>query len=200
MHTQRNLLIAAAAFAVLTVGLVGVKAQDAFKGSPTVAAVVDLKTLYESLKEKQQIDAEMQTVRTRLTQTQEDKKKVIAQLQQDMDMLVPGTPPYAEALEKYEMSALDYQVWAAFEQNKLGRENSARIEKLTSNAELAIEAVAEAQGIDLVFYKQQSIRLGTDQQGRVQAANISVVAWAKNTVDITEQVAQHMNNAFDNSR
>jgi len=200
MQTKRNLLIAAAAFAVLTVGLVGVKAQDAFKGSPTVVAVVDLRTLYESLKEKQQIDAEMQTVRTKLTQTRDDKQKEIAQLQQDMDMLVPGTPPYAEALEKYERSALDYQLWAAFEQNKLSRENGVRIEKLTQNAELAIEAVAEAQNLDLVFYKQQSLRLGTNQQGRVQAANINLVAWARSTVDITDQVAQYMNNAFDNNR
>jgi len=200
MHTKRNLLIAAATFAVLAVGLVGVKAQEAFKGSPTVVAVVDLRTLYESLKEKQQIDAEMQGVRTRLTETRDDKQKVIAQLKQDMDMLVPGTPPYADALEKYERSALDYQLWAAYEQNKLTRENSTRIEKLTKNAELAIEAVAEAQGVDLVFYKQQSLRLGTNKQGQVQAANINVVAWARGTVDITDQVAQFMNNAFDNSR
>lgn len=200
MQTKRNLLIASAAIAVLTVGLVGVKAQNAFKGAPTVVAVVDLRTLYESLKEKQQIDAEMQTVRARLTQTQGDKQKVIAQLQQDMDMLVPGTPPYAEAQEKYELSAMDYQVWAAFEQNKLARKNSVRVEKLTSNAEEAIEAVAQAQGVDLVFYKEQSLRLGTNKQGRVQAANIKVVAWASNTVDITDQVAQHMNNVFNNKR
>jgi Skp family chaperone for outer membrane proteins len=200
MHTKRNLLITAAAFAVLAVGLVGVKAQEAFKGSPTVVAVVDLRTLYESLKEKQQIDAEMETVRTKLTQMRDDKQKEIAQLQQDMDMLVPGTPPYADAQEKYERSALDYQLWAAYEQNKLRRENSVRIEKLTANAEAAIEAVAEAQGVDLVFYKQQSLRLGTNQQGQVQAANINVVAWAKGTVDISDQVAQYMNNAFDNSR
>ena len=75
-----------------------------------------------------------------------------------------------------------------------------RIESLTRKAEEAIAAVAEAQGIDMVLFKQQTIRLGTNQQGRVQAANINVVAWASDTVDVTDAVAQHMNNAFDNSR
>ena len=185
---------------VLVVGLVGVNAQGVLSGEPTVGASVDLRNLYESLKEKQQIDAELATVRTQLTTERDDRQKTISQLQQDMDMLVPGTPPYADALENYERSALDYQLWAAYEQNKLRRENSVRIEKLTTNAEAAIEAVAEAQGVDLVFYKQQSLRLGTNQQGQVQAANINLVAWAKSTVDITDQVAQYMNNAFDNSR
>ena len=200
MHKKQNLIIAAAALTVVLVGMVGVKAQGALKSSPTVVGVVDLRTLYESLKEKQQIDAELQAVRTELTETRDVKQKEIAQLQQDMDMLVPGTPPYTEAQEKYERAALDYQLWAAFEQNKLSRENSVRIEKLTQSAESAIEAVAEAQGIHLVFYKQQSLRLGTNQQGRVQTANINVVAWSTPSVDITDQVAQHMNNAFENSR
>lgn len=200
MHAKRNTLIAVTAVAVLVVGLVGVRAQGVLSGSPTVVAVVNLRTLYDALKEKKQIDAELQTVRTDLKQTQESKQKEIAQLQQDLDMLVPGTPPYAEAMENYEKSALSYQVWAAYEQNKLGRENGVRIEKLKANAAEAIAAVSQVQGIDVVLYKQQTLRLGTNQQGRAQAANFDIVAWSSDTVDLTDQIAQYMNNAFDNSR
>jgi Skp family chaperone for outer membrane proteins len=200
MHIKRNIMIASAALAVLVVGLVGVNAQGVLSGEPTAVASVDLRNLYESLREKQQIDAELETIRTRLTAERDDRQKTIAQLQQDMDMLVPGTPPYVDAMEEYEKTALEYQLWAAYEQNKVGRENNTRIESLTKKAEEAIKAVAEAQGIDMVLFKQQTIRLGTNQQGRVQAANINVVAWASDSVDITDQVAQHMNNAFENSR
>lgn len=200
MHTQRNILIAVAALAVLVVGLVGVNAQSAAGGKPTVVAVVDLRTLYDSLREKQQIDSELETIRARLITERDDRQKEIAQLQQDMDMLVPGTPPYAEAQDNYEKAALDYQLWAAYEQNKVARENNTRIEALTQKAETAIQAVAEAQNIDMVLFKQQTIRLGTNQQGRIQAANINVVAWAGGSADITSQVAQHMNNEFENSR
>ena len=200
MPVKRNILIAAAALAVLVVGLVGVNAQGGAGGKPSVVAVVDLRSLYEALREKQQIDSELETVRTRLTGERDSRQKEIAQLQQDLDMLVPGTAPYADAQESYEKSALDYQLWAAYEQNKLARENNARIAELTKKAEAAIEAVAMAQGIDVVLYKEQTIRVGTDQQGRVQAANIKVVAWAGNASDITGQVAQHMNNEFENSR
>jgi Skp family chaperone for outer membrane proteins len=200
MHTQRNILIAVAAFAVLVVGLVGVNAQNTAGGKPTVVAVVDLRVLYESLREKQQIDSELETVRGRLVSERDSRQKEIAQLQQDMDMLVPGTPPYAEAQDNYEKAALDYQLWAAYEQNKVARENNTRIEALTQKAEAAIEAVAKTQNIDMVLFKQQTIRLGTNQQGRIQAANINVVAWAGGSADITTQVAQHMNNEFENSR
>ncbi len=200
MLSKQSFVITIAALAVLVVGLVGVNAQSAGTGEPTSVAVVDLRALYDSLREKQQIDSELESIRTRLTAERDERQKEIAQLQQDMDMLVPGTPPYAEALEKYEKAALDYQLWAAYEQNKIARENNARIESLTRKAEAAIEAVAQSQGVDLVLYKQQTIRLGTNAQGRVQAVNINVVAWSGKSVDITSLVAQHMNNEFENSR
>lgn len=198
MHITRNILIASTALIVLIVGMVGVNAQGVLSGEPSAVGVVDLRNLYDSLREKQQIDAELETIRTRLTTERDSKQKEIAQLQQDMDMLVPGTPPYAEAQDKYEKAALDYQLWAAYEQNKVGRENNARIESLTQNAETAIQAVAEAQGIDLVLFKQQTIRTGTNAQGRIQAANINIVAWSSDNVDITNAVAQYMNNEFEN--
>ncbi len=198
MHIKRNILITAAALAVLVVGLVGVNAQGVLSGEPTVVAVVDLASIYDSLKEKQQIDAELGIVRTRVTQESEDRQKDIAQKQQDLDMLVPGTPPYADAQEVYERTALDYQVWVQYEQNKLGREANIRIKNLQKNLEAAIETVSQAQNVGIVLYKQQSLRLGTNQQGRPQTANINIVAWASNTVDITDLVAQQMNNDFDN--
>lgn len=200
MHVKRNLLIAAAVLAVLVVGLVGVKAQGVLDGEPTVVAVVNLANIYNSLKEKQQIDAELGIIRARVTQESEDRKTDIAQKQQDLDMLVPGTPPYADAQEVYERSALDYQAWVQYEQNKLSREANIRIKKLKKNLEAAIETVAQAQNVGIVLYKQQSLRLGTNSQGRPQTANIDIVAWASNTVDITDLVAQQMNNDFDNIR
>lgn len=200
MHVKRNLLITAAALAVLVVGLVGVNAQGVLSGEPTVVAVVDLANLYDSLKEKQQIDAELGTIRTRLTQEREDRQKDIAQKQQDLDMLVPGTPPYADAQEVYERAALDYQGWIQYEQRKLTRETNIQVKKLNKNLEAAIEVVAETQDVGVVLYKQQSLRLGTNAQGRVKSVNINIVAWASHTVDITDQVVRHMNNTFDNSR
>jgi Skp family chaperone for outer membrane proteins len=199
MHIKRNILITTAAFAILLVGLVGVNAQGVLSGEPTVVAVVDLVNIYDSLKEKQQIDAELGTIRTQVTQESEDRKTDIAQKQQDLDMLVPGTPPYADAQEVYERTALDYQVWVQYEQNKLSREANIRIKKLQTNLEAAIDTVAQAQNVGVVLYKQQSLRLGANAQGRPQTANISIVAWASNTVDITDLVAQEMNNAFDNN-
>lgn len=198
MYSIRNILIASTAVVVLILGLASVKAQGVLNGEPTSVGVVDLRTLYDSLREKQQIDAELETVRTSLTDERDKRQKDLAQLQQDLDMLVPGTPPYAEAQDKYEKAALDYQLWAAYQQNKVARENNARIEDLTNKADAAIEAVAEAQNVDIVLFKQQTIRLGTNQQGRIQAANINIVAWAGKDVDITSAVAQQMNNEFEN--
>lgn len=200
MHIKRNILIASTALAVLVVGLVGVNAQGVLSGEPTAVGVIDLATLYDSLREKQQIDAELQTVRTRLSAENDDRKKEIEQLKQDLDMLVPGTPPHGEALETYEETALDYQVWIQYEQRKLSREANIQIQKLQKGLDEAIGVVAEAQGVDIVLYKQQSLRLGANSQGQPQTANINVVAWSNNTVDISDAIAQHMNNAFENSR
>lgn len=198
MHIKRNILIASTALAVLVVGLVGVNAQGVLSGEPTAVGVIDLANLYDSLREKQQIDAELQTIRTKLTEENDKRKKEIEQLELDLNMLVPGTPPHGDALETYEETALDYQVWIQFEQRKLAREANVQVQKLQKSLEAAIQAVAEAQGVDIVLYKQQSLRLGTNQQGRPQTANINVVAWSNNAVDITDAIAQQMNNDFEN--
>ncbi|MEZ6192700.1 MAG: hypothetical protein R3C45_15605 [Phycisphaerales bacterium] len=53
-----------------------------------------------------------------------------------------------------------------------------RITQLTKKAEEeAIEAVARP-GTRRGALQERTMRVGTDQQGRVQAANIKVVAWA----------------------
>lgn len=200
MKTHRNILITAVALAVLVVGLVGVNAQGVLSGEPTTVGVIDLSTLYDGLREKQQIDAELETVRSRLSQESQDKQKEIEQLELDLNMLVPGSPSYTDAQNKYEQTALDYQVWIQYEQRKMARDANVLVEKLKKNLKSAIDTVAKAQGVDLVLYKQQSLRLGTNAQGRPQTANIDVVAWSSDTVNITDLVAQQMNNDFENSR
>ena len=200
MQIKRNILIASTALAVLVFGLVGVNAQGVLNGEPTCVGVIDLSNLYDSLREKQQIDAELQGIRTRLTTENTDRQKEIERLKQDLDMLVVGTPPYADAQDTYEEAALDYQVWIQYEQRKLAREANVQIQNLQKGLDEAIAAVAEAQNVDIVLYKQQALRLGNNAQGQPQTANINVVAWSSNDVDITDAVAQHMNNAFENSR
>lgn len=200
MHIKRNILIASTALAVLVIGLVGVNAQGVLNGEPTSVGVIDLGNLYDSLREKEQIDAELQTIRTRLTTENTDRQKELERLKQDLDMLVAGTPPYADAQDTYEETALDYQVWIQYEQRKLAREANLQIQKLQKGLDEAIGVVAEAQGVDIVLYNKQSLRLGNNAQGQPQTANINVVAWSGKNVDITDAVAQHMNNTFENSR
>lgn len=163
-------------------------------------AVVDVQKAFDSLREKTTIEAELQTKADQVRQEDEQRKNAIKGLQEDLQILAPGTAAYENKQEELERAVLDRQVWLNFQQSKLNRERAVRIENIYKKMIETIGRVATSSGYKVVLFKEPEVRFTNVQKPEQISALIQVrkVLWAADELDLTDQVIQRMNNEFQN--
>lgn len=198
MHATRHVVILFAALLVIAVGIGGATAANALQAKPTAVAVVDLQRIFENLKQQQQIRADLQTRQEHLRQQQEDKRKQVSTLQADLDLLAEGSAAYQQKAAERDKAVIDLQVWQEYETRKLRIDEQLMVEQLFRQANQTIERVADDNGFDLVLFKNQVVNMQGGQNQ--QSLNIRIIAWNDETIDLTNQVVQRMNNEFEAGR
>lgn len=194
MHITRNLVIVFAALLVIAVGIGGATAASALQAKPTALAVVDLQRTFENLKQQQQIRADLQTRQEQLRQQQEERRKQVSTLQADLDLLAEGSAAYQQKAAERDKAVIELQVWQEYEARKLRIDEQLMIEQLFREAQDTIERVAKDNGFDVVLFKNQVVNMQGGQNQ--QTLNIRIVAWNSETIDLTDQVIQRLNNEF----
>lgn len=169
-------------------------AARAMRATPTAAAVVDLPRVIENLKEQQAVRADLTGRQEQLKQQLDAKRKAANSLQGDLDLLQAGTPAYSTKQSELDKAVIDLQVWGEFEGRKLRMEEQLQVEALLRKVNDAVARVAQDNGYDVVFFKGQQI--GMQRDGQPAQANLRYVAYAAESIDLTDQVVQRMNNEF----
>ena len=183
-------MLAAAAVMSMTVAA---QAQKA-----TGVAVVDVQKAFDALREKVQVEAELQSAADVVKQEDTRRQQKLQELQQDLKILAAGTAPYDRKQEELERAALDRQVWLQFQQAKLNRERAVRIEGIYKKMVDAIGRVATAGGFKIVLFKEPEMTLGQITKPEQISAVIGArkVLWSADELDLTDQVIQKLNNEF----
>jgi len=190
-------MIAVAALVFALVGGANLVAQSG--ATVDKMAVVDVQKVFNSLDQKTSVEADITQQTEKLQKQEQDKQTELKALQADLQVLAAGTPAYQETQEKLETKAMEFQVWKQFNQRKLEREKVLRLEDLYRKVVDAIGSVAEAKGIDLVLFKDNSIDLkGENQQQLAAMIQVRKVLYASPEMDITDQITQKMNNEWNN--
>ncbi len=192
---KRQLALVFAAVVVLALGVAGAGAARALQAQPTAVAVVDLPAVMEQLREQQSVRATLVTRQEALKSQLQNKQKEVQALQGDLDLLQAGTPNYREKQAQLDEAVIDLQVWSQFEGRKLQLEEQLQVEALLRKVNDALGRVAQDSGYDVVFFKGQQISARGENQQQNQL-NLRYVAWSSDTVDLTAQVVQRMNNEF----
>ena len=100
------------------VGLVGANATGMLASRPTAAAVVDVQAVFESLKEKLQIEANLKSQLEGLNSEEQNRKRTLEELKSDLEILAPDTPAYNEKQAKLEQRVIELQAWRTFQTQK----------------------------------------------------------------------------------
>ncbi|MFW6060589.1 MAG: OmpH family outer membrane protein [Phycisphaeraceae bacterium] len=197
MHTMRIFVFALAAL-LLVAGIAG--AGAALQAEPSAVAVVDVQQVFSSLKERTQLEADIQGRAEQLQQQAEDKENQIQQLQQELQVLNPGSEAHEHKQDEYGEAVMHFQVWTRFEQRKLQVEHALQLERLYRRTREAVAKIADERGYDIVLYKEQPLELDRQNleldQVRSQIA-IRKVLYASDDADITDRVVQRMNNEYE---
>lgn len=178
----------------------GANAGSLLKGRPTAVAVADVQTVFESLKEKMQIEADLKTRLEQLNQEEQKQKTDLQSLKSDLEILAPGTPAFNEKQDQLEQKAIELQSWINFQTQKLNRERGMQIERLYRKMVEAIGRVAQQGGYDAVLFKERPVDFtGAKPEALNTLIQVRKVLWSADELDITDQVTQMMNNEFTNS-
>jgi Skp family chaperone for outer membrane proteins len=190
----------AAVALLLAGGLAVTLAAGAVKGRPTALAVVDVQKSFDSLSEKVQVEADLQSAADKIKQEELDRQKDLKQLQEDLGILARNTAAFTQKSDELEKKVVEFQAWRNWQTAKLSRERGVRIEDIYRKLTDAIGRVAKESGYDMVLFKEGPIRFPADKPEQISAmVQVRKVLWAADDLDLTEQVIQKMNNEYKNA-
>lgn len=195
MQTARPLILVAAVV-LLVVGLAGAGAT--LQGQPTAVAVVNMERVFDSLREKTEIEAQMRARAERLNREQEQRHRNIQQLRQDLEVLAPGSEAYTQKEAEMREAVMAFRLWTELEHQQLEIDRGLHLEGLYRRTLEGIRETASERGYDLVLYKESPLQLqGGDPAEVQQQIALRKVLYANDSIDITDDVVQRMNNQHE---
>jgi Skp family chaperone for outer membrane proteins len=168
--------------------------DPASPAKPPAIAVVDVQEAFNLLEEKAAIEADLRDMAAALEQQKQALQTQLRQLEADLEILPDGTPVKKQKLTEYEQTAIRLRVFVSHGQAKLTRERGVRIELLYRRLLEGVAAVAEANRLDLVLFKEpQPDFRGKDPDQIAALIQVRKVLYHRDALDITRDVVNHLN-------
>lgn len=192
--------------AALLAGLVfasAVTAQGVGRRSATVMATVDLSSIFASLDQRSHAEA---TLNTLAIETKDEEERRQAEINALNDGLVDITDPVQRRLVENErdLKLFERAAWLNITMNEIDIEKALLWEDLFREVKQAIVDLALQSGIDVVISSDAGRQLMIDPEMQVaremqvrQQIQTRRFFYASTNVDITEDVINRMNNAFN---
>jgi len=169
---------------------------------PTAVATVNLAQVLEGLDERAQAERDLEAMRNRFRDQDEQKQAELKAMEQELEDLVdPETRK--QRREELELKQLEYLAWRQVKVNQMDVERSLRLQSLYRKITEAIEQQSQAEGYDLVLVDDSSndfsfnpeSRMSREDQIRQQIIGRRML-YGTETIDLTEELIVRMNNAF----
>ncbi len=173
-------------------------AQDAAKSAGSVA-VVDLESVVTQLQEQQQFRDDLDNRRRDIAQRQEEENAAIQKLQNELKVLKVGGDKHRLKQDELAQQVIEFNAWLQFEQQRLQRDSVTHFMKLYRMSTASATEIAKARGFEVLLYRQ-----GEPDWTKVNPKDLSTVIqnrkvlWSSPDTDLTDQVIQQMNTAFQN--
>jgi Skp family chaperone for outer membrane proteins len=193
-------VVAAGAIAITLTSLVSqVPAQNAGGPRAVSIAVVDIEEVFNNLKEREAVQANIQGRVSDLQQWEQAKRREIVRLQEDLKVTNEGTEEYQQLLDQLRKSMIQLQVELELGKRTLEQESARQLEAIYRNIIDATGAIAKQQGYDVVLLRDKMPNLaGANQQQIAAMIQVRKLLYADQRLDITQQVKQRLNNEYQN--
>lgn len=193
-------IVAAASVAAMAGGGLAQTAQPARRGPrvPTVA-VVDVEKVFNGLKEKLSFEADFKDRLKKVQDEREKREKELRDLDDKLKLADASSPDYRQHQDELERKTLEFEAWGRFQRNTGARESRLQTVEFYDKIQKAIGKMAQAQGYDLVLFKESADLSGMarveDPSGLIRGRK---VLYAAGDLEITDGLIQSMNNEWQN--
>lgn len=197
MYLNRRLIVGLLAGFFVMIGIAGAVANNALRAEPTAVAVVNIERAFDALDEKASVEAEIRARGEELAEEEQQRRRHIRRLQEDLEVLGEGGQAFREKQDELQRAVIDLQAWTQFQQRRIAQEHMLQTERLYRKMMAEIARISEDEGYDLVLFRESEPQFQAENpQELVAQIQIRKVLYASDAVDITQQVAQRLNNAF----
>ncbi len=140
-----------------------------------------------------------------MTAEDSERKQAIGDLQGQMaDIPETDLEARADVGERLALEVLEYQGWRAYAAQRLDIEKSLQLRDLDRKVRKAIKDLATLRGYDFVLKDDTSAELAVNPESKLareiqikQQMTARRSLYANPALDITDQLIQRMNNAFN---
>jgi Skp family chaperone for outer membrane proteins len=166
---------------------------------PTRIAVADIEHIFNALDQRQAIEADLLGRRETLDADANRRRQEIVQLQEDLAVLVVGTPPFRAKQEELERKTFEFDFWLQWQRDRLQRERALQTANLYRKILESIGRVAKDHNFDVVMFKEKPPEFGTAREDEIATRiQIRKVLWSAEDLDLTSAVLTRMNNEWRN--
>ena len=166
-------------------------------------AIVDVAKVFEEIEERINWDIRIESMRSSIEAEARSRSQAMERRLKESETL---TDPDARQKMRDEVALMQLRLeqWGNAKAREVDREEALKWRSIYRNLMRETKRVAEAEGIDIVLVDDSGSEIRTENNAQVplqaqviQQITTRRVLFAKNTIDITDQVIIRMNNAVE---
>ncbi len=167
----------------------------------TAVAVVSVGDVFNAMEEKTAIEATLQRRKDELEAYKNQKSDEIRDIQAEMQLLNRASPEYKAKELDVQRRAFMLKAELELQAALLNRENSLLKEALYRKILAAVAEVAQAEGYDVVLFKEGEPNFPNDNPQQINTlVELRKVLYNANDLDITPKVQTVINNRYKQGR
>lgn len=164
--------------------------------SPTVVATVNLEATFNGLEEWSQMQASVTQRSDEMQDEVNRRQESITLLEADLEDYPEGSEKYKEAVKKYRMAAIELQGYVQFQQFKQKQQGDDKIFAIYEKIKAAASTLSEQEGYDIILVNDSIVAIPENAENILAQISSRRVLFARNQMDITDQIITYLNAAY----
>jgi len=166
----------------------------------TTVAVCDVAQVFDNYLRGKELSAEFRDKSEKLRGEDDQRAKAISDLQGELEGLMEGSKEYEQRLSEVHRLTIERTTWRQFQTDQVDRDRLRLTRQMYDEILQAVTQVAKSKGVQVVLYHKRQDEKTENMTELLQQVELRKVLYAADSVDITDQVLQEVNKAFEASR
>jgi Skp family chaperone for outer membrane proteins len=165
----------------------------------TRAAICDVAEVFDNYLKGKQLSTEFRQRGERLNTEDEQRAKAITDIDSELQGLVPGSDAYQARQQEQQRLKIEREVWRQMQVSQVDGERLKLTGDMYDEILAAVRKVAARRGVNLVLYDKHRIDQPASLTDMLQQVELKKVLYADETIDITGDVLEELNTAYEAS-
>jgi len=158
--------------------------------------VIDVAKVFGDYQMTSDLESVFDGEQKKVGEQRDARRKDLETQRKALEAFVPGTPDHKERYEQMVRADVEFQVWLGMQDRFLKDEHMRRLRQIYEDVRLAVKAVADKRGLELVLTFDQLTTEAPDSVALRQQILLQKVIYFSDRIDVTTEVLQTVNESY----